>query len=177
MRATAIALTLIVAIASCDGPGGNSRSKRADLKSQGLVEVGPIDETKIVAGQTIFVPACSHVYTADNAQPLNLATTLIVRNTDPDRPIVLVRVRYHDSRGKLVRELVKTPSRLAPLASAEFFVGESDDSGEASPSFLVEWVAEQSGSEPLAETVMISTAGTQGISFTWTGRVIRSPQP
>ena len=55
------------------------------------------------------------------------------------------------------------------MASAEFFVKESDTRGGVSASFLVEWVAEQSVSDPLVETVMIGTASTQGVSFAYRG--------
>jgi hypothetical protein len=51
-------------------------------------------------------------------------------------------------------------------------VKESDTRGGVSASFLVEWVAEQSVSAPLVESVMIGTASTQGVSFTCPGRVI-----
>jgi hypothetical protein len=175
--AIAPALALLAAIASCDGPGPSASSARGDLKRAGVSEVGPVDESRVVAGQTIYVPAYSHVSTADNAQPLNLATTLFVRNSDLEVPIVVTKVSYHDSGGRLVRELLKSAIRIDPLASAEFFIKESDTSGGSSPSFVVEWVSEKAGSDPVAESVMIGTVGTQGISFACSGRVIRSRRP
>jgi hypothetical protein len=129
-------------------------------------------EDKVTAGQMVYVPVYSHVYTADNREPFNLAATLYVRNIDPARPIVLTRVEYFDSGGKSIREFVPKPLRIEPLASVDFFVKESDLSGGASPSFLVEWVATEAASDPVVESVMIGSSGTQGISFTSAGRVI-----
>ncbi len=63
------------------------------------------------------------------------------------------------------------------MASMDFFVKESDVSGGASPTFLVEWVATEEVNPPIAEGVMIGTAGTQGISFTCPGRVIATRKP
>jgi Protein of unknown function (DUF3124) len=179
MRPIAIApaLALLVAIASCDGTGPGPSRVKGDLKRPGLSEVGPVDEGRVVAGQTIYVPAYSYVSTADNAEPLNVAITLFFRNSDPEVPVVVTKVSYHDSGGRLVRELLKSPIKVDPLASADFFVKESDLSGGSSPSFLIEWISEKAAADPVAESVMIGTAGTQGISFVCSGRVIRSRRP
>ena len=143
----------------------------------GVAEVASPQEGNIVAGQTVYVPACSHVYTADNGQPLNLASTLFVRNVDQGRSIILTRVQYVDSGGKALRQFLTKPLKLDPMASMDFFVKESDTTGGASPSFLVEWVASEPAIDPIVESVMIGTSGTQGISFTGAGRVIGSRKP
>jgi hypothetical protein len=171
------ALALLAAIASCDGSGPSTSSAKGDPKRAGYVEVGPVDEGQVVDGQTIYVPAYSHVYIADNAQSLNLATTLYIRNSDLEVPIVVTGASYYDSGGRLALTLLKSPIRINPLASAEFFIKESDTSGGSSPSFVVKWVSEKAASDPVAESVMIGTAGTQGISFVCSGRVIRSRRP
>jgi hypothetical protein len=129
-------------------------------------------EFRAVAGQTIYVPVYSHVYTSNDARPFDLAVTLSARNTDRDRPIVVTSVRYHDRDGRLVRDYLKVPLRIAPLASMDFFVQESDATGGFSASFLLEWVAEHRVTAPVVEAVMIGTASTQGISFTCPGRVV-----
>ena len=175
--AMAPALALLAAVASCDGSGPGASRGKGDLNRPGLSEVGPVDEGRVVAGQTIYVPAYSYVSTADNAEPLNVAITLFVRNSDIEFPIVVNKVSYHDSGGRLVRELLKSAIKIDPLASADFFVKESDLSGGSSPSFIIEWVSEKAAADPVAETLMIGTAGTQGISFATSGRVIRSRRP
>jgi Protein of unknown function (DUF3124) len=134
-------------------------------------------EDKVAAGQMVYVPVYSYVYTADNAEPLNLAVTLFVRKTDPARSIVLTRVDYFDSGGKSIRDFLPKPLQIEPLASVDFFVKENDVSGGASPSFVVQWVATEVPTDPVVESVMIGTTGTQGISFTGSGRVIHSRKP
>jgi hypothetical protein len=138
----------------------------------GVVEIETAAGLKPAVGQRVFVPAYSHIFTADDARPYNLAVTLSIRNTEDARPIVVTSVRYFDQDGRLVRRYVKKPLMLAPLASIDFFVKESDTSGGSSASFLVEWSAEQHVTEPIIEAVMIGTAGTQGISFICPGRVL-----
>jgi hypothetical protein len=101
--------------------------------------------------------------------------TLSVRNTDRAEAVYLTAVRYHDSDGRLVRDELPRPVRLAPLAAVEFFVRESDTSGGSSASFLVAWRAARPVSEPVIEAVMAGTSMNQGISFTSPGRVVDEP--
>ena len=135
---------------------------------------GAAADTAAVAGQTVYVPAYSHVFFQDGTREFDLTTTLSVRNTDPALPITVRSVRYHDSSGQLVRRYLEAPLPLAPLASRAFVVEERDRSGGVGANFIVEWEAPVPVSPPIVEAVMISTAGTQGISFVSRGQAIRS---
>jgi Protein of unknown function (DUF3124) len=172
-RSIALAPLMIVASLACDAPAptGGPASKPGAARP-GVSEVALPSDDRILFGQTIYVPIYSHVYTADNAQPLNLSATLFVRNADRAGSIILTKVQYVDSSGKAVRDYLKSPLKIGPLASMDFFLKESDESGGASPSFIVEWVTDQQPRDPIVESVMIGTAGTQGISFTCSGSVI-----
>jgi Protein of unknown function (DUF3124) len=163
---------LLGSLTSCGGqqPAGIHAPGLGARK--GVVEVAPVESGRVVAGQTIYVPAYSSVATSDRAHGFNLAVTLSIRNTDRTHPIVVASAGYYDQDGQLVRDYLKKPLRIGPMASIELFVAEGDTSGGASASFLVEWVAERSASAPLVESVMIGTASTQGVSFTCPGRVL-----
>jgi hypothetical protein len=167
-----VATGVLASLSSC------GRQQPAEVLAPGLkarktvVEVEPVESHRVVAGQTIYVPAYSSVFTSDGAHNFNLAVTLSIRNTDRTHPIVVTSASYYNQDGQLVRDYLKKPLRMGPMASTEFFVSESDTSGGVSASFLVEWVAEQSVSAPLVESVMVGTASTQGISFTCLGRVL-----
>lgn len=177
---TILPLVLLGSVASCspgaapEGPAHGSGSARGLAANPGVTAIALDARFRAAAGQTIYVPAYSHIATSDDARPFDLAVTLSVRNTDRARPIVVHSVRYHDQAGRLVREYATEAKavRVAPLAAAEFFIKESDTAGGSSASFLVEWVAEHAVSPPVVETVMIGTASTQGISFTCPGRVV-----
>jgi hypothetical protein len=173
-RHSLLAIILVVVGLSCAGkePTGSSTSGKASTTRPGVSEIALPAEDKIVAGQTIYVPLYSHVYTSDNAQTLNLASTLFVRNTDPNRAIILTRVEYFDSGGKSLRKFLKSPVKIEPLASIDFFVKESDETGGASPSFIVQWISTDPVTDPITESVMIGTSGTQGISFACPGQII-----
>lgn len=130
-------------------------------------------EGEQIAGQTIYVPVYSHIYMRDKTRVINLTATLSIRNTDGQNAIRISAVRYYGTDGTLVREYVKEPSRLAPMASLDFVVDEDDTTGGVGANFIVEWSAGVEVTPPVVEAVMISAASQQGISFVSEGRVIK----
>jgi hypothetical protein len=124
-------------------------------------------------GQTVYVPAYSHIYSGDRERPVYLAVTLSIRNTDPDKSITITRVDYFDTEEKLIKEKIKNPVTLNPLHSTRFVIKESHKSGGSGAKFMVEWESNSPANPPIIESIMISTRGQQGISFTTRGRVIR----
>ncbi len=125
-------------------------------------------------GQELYVPVYSHIYAWDNRRPVNLAVTLSIRNTDPRHALRLSKVWYYDSEGTLVRRFLEAPPLIvAPMASTDFFINETDTSGGAGANFVVTWSADSLVTEPIVEAVMISTRSTQGISFTSAARILR----
>jgi Protein of unknown function (DUF3124) len=167
-----LAALLLAPLAACRQSEPAAVHAPGPQARKGVVEVEPIEAGRVVAGQTVYVPAYPSIYTADRADNFQLAVTLSIRNTDQNRPIIITAARYYNSDGLLVREYVKKPLRIQPMAAMEFFVKESDTRGGVSASFLVDWVAEQSVTAPVLESVMVGTLGTQGVSFISAGRVV-----
>jgi len=131
--------------------------------------------TAFPAGELVYLPIYSHIYSSNHADPINLAVTVSVRNTDPSSPILVRRASYHGSDGKLVREYLDQAVQIAPLAAAEFFVPESDTQGGSVASFLIGWLAEQLVSDPVVEAVHVNTLSGQGMIFTTSGRALGRP--
>ena len=123
--------------------------------------------------QMVYVPTYSHIYVQDGTREIDLAATLSIRNTDPDRAITLTDVSYFNSTGQLVRRYLEQALRLQPLSSRAFVIEERDKVGGVGANFIVEWQSEAHVSSPIIEAVMISTASTQGISFVSRGQVVR----
>lgn len=123
-------------------------------------------------GSTVYVPVYSHIYVGIKGYRFDLSISLSIRNTNLTRPISVTSVAYHDSDGKLVRNFLEKPREVPPLASAEFFVSESDTSGGFGAAFLVKWASKTKVNEPIIEGVMAGTSSAQGISFTTRGLVI-----
>ncbi|MEL7038880.1 MAG: DUF3124 domain-containing protein [Cyanobacteria bacterium J06592_8] len=139
-------------------------------------EIVDFDNLKVAVGQVIYVPVYSHIYYMNTRQIYNLATTLSVRNTDQNREIIIKTVNYYNTEGQLVQSYLEQGIRLSPLASTDFFVEQSNSKGGAGANFIVEWVAEEAVTEPIIEAVSIGTAGTQGIAFTSSGKVLKKVQ-
>lgn len=162
-----------IALAACSTQTNLSNQLSIQNRETQLQTVS-LNEEKIVMGQTVYVPIYSHIYDYNNqGQVINLSATLSVRNTDSISPIIITAVSYYDTAGQLIRQDVKRPAALNPLASASFFVAADDTSGGSGANFMVEWVAEKPVSDPVIEAVMINTSGGQGISFVSPGKVVK----
>jgi len=124
-----------------------------------------------VRGQTVYVPAYSHIYHR-NGSPILLTITLSIRNTSLEDELIVESVRYFDTSGKEVKSYLKKPLRLGPLGSTEFLVEQDDESGGSGANFIVHWVSEKAVTNPIIEAVMIDTNRQQGISFARNGVVV-----
>ncbi len=129
--------------------------------------------TKRVRSQTLYVPAYSHIYTRNAQRSMNLATTLSVRNTSPNVPLTLSIIDYYDSHGEHVRAYLDTSRTLEPLSSTYTVVDTDEIRGGVGANFILRWHADRPVSPPVVETVMITDANTQGISFRSTARVLQ----
>lgn len=142
-----------------------------------LVTSGFAETIPHAKGQTVYVPAYSHVFSGDRGLPFNVATTLGIRNTALDESITVVSADYYNSHGKLVKRYLEKPMVLAPLASTEIFIKERDEHGGFGASFIVTWQAKSVVTEPVIECVIIGAKSGQGISFVSPGRVIKEERP
>jgi hypothetical protein len=126
---------------------------------------GALPATVVAKGRAVYVPGYSHIYTGAG-EPVLLATTLSVRNTDPEHALRIDRVRYFDGAGKVLRELADEPLTLAPMQTQSYRIEQQDASGGSGANFLVEWSAEETVNRPIIEAIMI---GDGGLSFSSRG--------
>jgi hypothetical protein len=127
-------------------------------------------------GQTIYVPAYSHIYSGNIENPFLLAVTLSIRNIDPHNKIRITIVDYYGTEGKLIKKYIDHPVTLKPLESLRYVIPEKDKSGGSGANFIVEWKSDNLVNPPIVESIMIGTQIQQGISFTSRGRVIIVPE-
>ncbi|UZP67254.1 DUF3124 domain-containing protein [Desulfovibrio mangrovi] len=125
--------------------------------------------------QTVYLPVYSSVFFGNQKKRtrlFNVAVTVSVRNTDASSPIEILGVRYVSSAGKTLRQYVKEPLVLPPLAAFELAVDESDEEAGVGGCFIIKWKAADAVSAPLMQSVMIGTQNSQGISFITEGRMV-----
>lgn len=127
-----------IVLSSCSNQTTSQR-QQPDTKCETSLRTVTLDKTKVVMGQTVNVPIYSHIYhynSQDNV--MNLSATLSIRNTDLTNSIIMTSVRYYDTDGKLIRQDIKSPVELKPLASTDFFIAAEDTIGGSGANFIVE---------------------------------------
>lgn len=179
MRRFAALVLLALASAACgERPGGaDPEAARADSAAA----ADPTAEAAAVPGETarpyreiapgahgVYVPAYSHIY-HHRGEAFLLTTTLSIRNTDVRDSLTVTSVRYYDTGGELLETHLPEPRTLEPLETMEVVIQEDDVSGGSGANFIVEWRSDAPVNPPVVETVMISTALGQGVSFTSRG--------
>jgi len=123
-------------------------------------------EIELSRGQTCYVPAYSHIYGGNREQPILLAVTLSIRNTDAKNAITITSVEYYGTEGKLLRQYLERAITLNPFGTTRFVLPQKDKTGGSGANFVVKWKAEKPVNSPIIESVMIGVEGQQGISFT-----------
>jgi len=127
----------------------------------------------LTSGQTVYVPAYSHIYHGNGEDRLLLTVTLSIRNVSPKASITITAVDYHATAGGHLRRFITKPFILGPYGSERFVVPQKDDTGGSGANFIVEWQADTPVSPPIIETIMIGSQNQLGVSFTSRGQAIR----
>jgi hypothetical protein len=143
----------------------------------GLIQPMPVqadEKTGLSDGQTIYVPAYSHIYSGNRERPFLLTITLSIRNIDPKHRITITAVDYYATQGKRLKGFLEKPITLNPMESIRYIIPEKDETGGSGANFIVKWKADKPVNPPVVETIMIGTQSQQGISFTSRGQVILS---
>jgi hypothetical protein len=123
-------------------------------------------------GQTVYVPAYSHIYVGLRNRPFSLAITLSIRNIDPKTAITLSEVKYYGSKSGLIESFVDKRLSIKPQESVRFVIPEDDQGAGSGANFIVKWKSVSKANPPIIESIMIGTRSSQGISFTSRGRAI-----
>jgi hypothetical protein len=79
---------------------GNHHFREPSVRDEARMEIDVLPWHP-VSGQTLYVPAYSHIYHQED-QPRLLTVTLSVRNTDRDNEIVVSTVKYFDTRSSRI---------------------------------------------------------------------------
>lgn len=125
-------------------------------------------------GQTVYVPAYSHIYVGNREQPFLLTITLSIRNIDAKHPVTITSVDYYDTEGKRIRQYLEKPVSIGPWESIRYVVPQKDKSGGSGANFVVEWNAKKTVNPVLIEAIMIGAESQQGISFSSRGQAINT---
>ncbi len=181
MRSNRIISTMVcglssLLIAGCSEKSTAPSTAAADVPDSWQKHLTPttVDPAKPMAmEEQIYVPIYSHIYVENEQRTVELAATFSFRNVDPDHSLIIKSVRYYSTDGTLLKEYLKTPVLLKPLATADFVITREDSSGGSGANFIIDWGAKTNVLEPLAESVMVATGSPQSMAFTSRGIVIK----
>jgi len=120
-----------------------------------------------------YVPVYSSVSMSQGKSRADFSVTLSIHNASETRPLVLRRITYFDTAGKIVESYLKTPVALKPFSTVEVFIAASDVRGGTGANFVVDWAATGEIAEPVVEALMFGQLGSGHYAFVSQGRPIR----
>lgn len=147
-----------------------------DTKVPVSTEFRPVDSTYIrkLHGQQVYVPIYSSIYNQYEGNLLHMTAILSIRNTSLKKSIMIKRVDYYDTNGKLLKKFIEGPFSLGKMSTKDFVIAENDLEGGTGANFIVEWDSSKIVSIPLIESVMLGTVGAKGFSFSSRGKEIEA---
>ena len=120
-----------------------------------------------------YVPVYSSVSMSQGKLRADFSVTLSVHNASEARPLVVKRIAYFDTSGKMVESYLKSPIALKPFSTVEVFVATTDVRGGTGANFVVDWAATGEIAEPAVEALMVGGVGSGHYAFISQGRPIR----
>jgi hypothetical protein len=172
-RATTAIFILLIFMVSCTS--NPQEEARQNLLNEKYLVLSPDEyhDLLLTKGELVYVPVYSEIFGANLESKIKLSATLSIRNITPDNEIIVSKVDYYDTHGKLIRHYLSDPIVLNPLETVSYLVEHKDTKGGDGANFIVEWAAEQEVPEPIIEAVMIGSSSALGISFTCQGKVVK----
>ena len=164
-----LAILAALSILSC--PAASAESGTIEQNFAASLTAMPA-ENLAVSG-AFYVPVYSSVSMSQGKLRADFSVTLSVHNASETRPLVLKRIAYFDTSGKMVEGYLKSPIALKPFATVEVFIAASDVRGGTGANFVVDWAATGEIAEPAVEALMVGSVGPGHYAFISQGRPIR----
>jgi hypothetical protein len=146
-------------------------------QTAGSIEQNFADSLTAVPPETLTVtgavPVYSSVSMSQGKLRADFSVTLSVHNASETRPLVLKRIAYFDTVGKMVESYLKAPIALKPFSTIEVFIPATDVRGGTGANFVVDWAATCEIAEPAVEALMVGSVGNGHYAFISPGRPIR----
>jgi hypothetical protein len=132
-----------------------------------------VPSDNLTATGAFYVPVYSSVSMSQGKLRADFSATLSVHNASEAKPLVLKRIAYFDTAGKMVESYLKSPIALKPFATIEVFIATTDTRGGTGANFVVDWAAAGEIAEPVVEALMVGSVGAGHYAFITQGRPIR----
>ena len=120
-----------------------------------------------------YFPAYSSVSMSQGKTRADFLVTLSIHNASETRPLVLRRIAYFDTGGKMVESYLKAPMALKPFSTIEVFVPITDVRGGTGANFVVDWAADRRDRRTGHEALMLGGLGSGHYAFISQGRPVK----
>jgi hypothetical protein len=164
-------VAILAALSILSSPAVHAQGGTAEQNFAASLTAVP-SENLAVSG-AFYVPVYSSVSMSQGKLRADFSVTLSVHNASETRPLVLKRIAYFDTSGKMVESYLKSPVALKPFATIEVFIAASDVRGGTGANFVVDWAAAGEIAEPAVEALMVGSVGPGHYAFISQGRPIR----
>ena len=132
----------------------------------------PTEELAVSGG--FYVPAYSSVAMSQGKLRVDFSVTLSIHNASESQPLVLKRIAYFDTAGKMIESYLKSPVALKPLATVSVVIPTEDVRGGTGANFIVDWAATGEIAEPVVEALMVGGVANAHYAFISQGRPTRT---
>lgn len=170
-RRKGLYFAILAALSILCAPPAGAQTGSIEQNFAGSLTAMPT-ENLTVAG-AFYVPVYSSVSMSQGRLRADFSVTLSIHNASESRPLVLKRIAYFDTSGKLVESYLKSPIALKPFATIEVFIAAADVRGGTGANFVVDWAATAEIAEPAVEALMVGGVGAGHYAFISQGRPIK----
>lgn len=173
MCRTPIAMILAASLMSALAqPAAAQGAAPIEQKFANSLTAMPNESLSLAGG--FYVPAYSSVSMSHGRLRVDFSVTLSVHNASESLPLVVKRIAYFDTAGRIVESYLKSPVALKPLATIEIFIPTDDVRGGTGANFVVDWAATGEITEPVVEALMVGGVGNAHYAFISQGRATRT---
>jgi hypothetical protein len=153
--------------------GGAAAQTAVSIEQNFAGSLTAIPAENLAVSGSFYVPVYSSVSMSAGRLRGDFSVTLSVHNSSETKPLVLKRVAYFDTSGKMVESYLKSPLALKPFSTIEVFIAATDVRGGTGANFVVDWAAAGEIAEPAVEALMVGSVGPGHYAFISQGRPIK----
>ena len=165
-------LAILAGLSTLHAPGAQAQAAGSIEQAFASSLTAAPAENLAVTG-AFYVPVYSSVSMSQGKLRGDFSVTLSIHNTSETKPLVLKRIAYFDTVGKMVESYLKAPIALKPFSTVEVFIAATDVRGGTGANFVVDWAATGEIAEPVIEALMVGGVGSGHYAFTTQGRPVK----
>jgi hypothetical protein len=164
--------TALLCLLAIPGPAAKAQTA-AGIEQTFANSLTSVPTENLGVSGAFYVPAYSSVSMSQGKTRADFSVTLSIHNASETRPLVLRRIAYFDTGGKMVESYLKTPVALKPFSTVEVFVPTTDVRGGTGANFVVDWASTGEIAEPAVEALMVGGVGSGHYAFITQGRPVK----